>query len=45
MSGEEIIETLVVIEGLIDDHPSVAKQKLNYLIDDIFQLKAQDDLL
>ncbi len=39
MSGEEIIKTLVVIEGLIDDHPSVAKQKLNYLVDDIFMFK------
>ena len=39
MSGEEIIETLVVIEGLIDDHPSVAKQKLNYLIDDIYMFR------
>ncbi len=39
MSGEEIIKTLKVIEGLIDNHPSVAKQKLNYLIDDIYMFK------
>ena len=39
MSGEEIIKTLVVIEGLIDDHPSVAKQNLNNLIDDIYMFR------
>ena len=39
MSGEEIIETLMVIEGLIDDQPTIAKQKLNYLIDDIYMFK------
>ena len=39
MSGEEIIETLMVIEGLIDDQPTITKQKLNYLIDDIFMYR------
>ena len=40
MSGEEIIETLMVIEGLIDDQPTIAKQKLNYLIDDLFMYRS-----
>ena len=39
MSGEEIIETLMVIEGLIADQPTIAKQNLNYLIDDIYMFK------
>ena len=37
MSGEEIIERLKVIKGLIDsDSPKDAKLKIDYLIDDIF---------
>ncbi len=40
MSGEEIIEQLKAIEGLIDsDRPKEAKLKINYLIDDIFMYK------
>ena len=40
MSGEDIIEELEAIKGLIDsDRPKEAKLKINYLIDDIFMYK------
>jgi len=40
ISGEEIIQRLEVIKGLIDsDSPDDAQLKINYLIDDIFLYK------
>ena len=40
MSGEDIIEELKAIKGLIDSgKPKEAKLKINYLIDDIFKIK------
>ena len=40
MSGEEIIDQLKAIKGLIDsDRPKEAKLKIDYLIDDIFLYK------